>query len=334
MITLIPGLSPLINAILLALIVGTLVGFVTTLSVQSAGKARLNKRIALIAGSMHAAKGAGGKGTGQRRKMVQQKLKEIEDKAKAKKQNKDSLKELLIQANLDWTPTKFYIISAIVGVISTLLYILKGYPPIGAPLVLITMGLGAPRWFLKKKAAKRQKAFTMRFADAVDVIIRGIKSGLPVGECINMLGREMPEPIGLEFRLITEGQKLGMTLEEVLGRALVRMPTAELKFFAIVLAIQQQTGGNLADTLGKLTDVLRQRKKLKDKIQALSSEAKASAGIIGSLPFVVTLLLYLVNPTYLSPLFTESLGHTLIMIGFSWMGIGVGIMFKMINFDF
>ncbi len=334
MIVLIPGLSPLINAILLALIAGGLVGLVTTLSVQSAERAKLNKRIALIAGVAHSVKGAGGKGTGQRRKMVQAKLKEIEDKAKAKQKKKDNLRDMLTQANLDWTPTKFYVVSAIVGAVSFILYMLKGYPLIGAPLVLITMGLGFPRWFLKKRAARRQKAFTMKFADAIDVIIRGIKSGLPVGECINMIGREMPEPIGLEFRLLTEGQKLGMTLDEVLNRALIRMPTAELNFFAIVLAIQQQTGGNLADTLGKLSDVLRQRKKLKDKIKALSSEAKASAGIIGSLPFAVTLLLYLVNPNYLTPLFTESLGHALIMVGFTWMGIGVAIMVKMVNFDF
>jgi tight adherence protein B len=203
-----------------------------------------------------------------------------------------------------------------------------------APLVALTCGVGLPRWIVKHLATKRQKAFTLRFADAVDIIVRGIRSGLPVAECLNIIGREMAEPVGLEFRLIVEGQKLGLTLEEVMTRALIRMPTPELKFFAIVLSIQQQTGGNLADTLSKLSEVLRGRKKLKDKIQSLSSEAKSSAGIIGALPFMVSGLLYLVNPTYMSLLFTTPMGNVMIAGGVVWMGMGVFVMAKMIAFDY
>lgn len=334
MIALIPGAPAIVNFILFAVLVGLAVGGATIYSVQSAARARLNKRIAAVAGILPGAKGAAGaKAGGQRRKLVQAKLKEIEDKAKAKKKS-GSIRELLTMANLDWTPTRFYVVSAIVGLVAGLLYLARGFAPIGFPLVVLAMGLGFPRWVLKKRIARRQKAFTLKFADAVDVIVRGIKSGLPVGECITMIGRESPEPVGLEFRLITEGQKLGMTMDEVLARALLRMPTQELKFFAIVLAIQQQTGGNLADTLAKLSDVLRQRKKLKDKIKALSSEAKASASIIGSLPFLMTGILALVSPNYIGTLFSDPIGHILIACGFAWMGTGIFIMTKMVNFDF
>jgi tight adherence protein B len=335
MIELIPGLPPLFNALIVALIVGFFVGTATTLAVQQAEKAKLTRRIALVAGTLQGSKASGGmRAASQRKRMVAAKLKEIEDKAKAKKSNSNSLRDMLMQANLDWTPKRFYIVSVIVAVVGTALYLLKGFPPLIAPLVTITLGLGLPRWVLRKMASNRQRAFTFKFADAVDVIVRGIRSGLPVGECLNIIGREMPEPVGLEFRLIVEGQKLGLTMSEVLDRSLIRMPTAELKFFAIVLAIQQQTGGNLADTLSKLSDVLRGRKKLKDKIKSLSSEAKASASIIGSLPFFVSGLLYLINPGYLSILFTDPTGHVLIAGGLTWMGMGVFVMSRMIAFDY
>ncbi|TAN55699.1 MAG: type II secretion system F family protein [Rhodospirillales bacterium] len=335
MIELLPGLPPLVNALLVAMLVGVLVGTITTLAVQHAEKVKLNRRIALVAGTLSTSKSGGGaRAAGQRKRMVAAKLKEIEDKAKAKKSSSNSLRDMMLQANLDWTPKRYYIVSAVVAVVGTALYLLKGFPPMVTPLVTITLGLGLPRWVLRKMALRRQKAFTFKFADAVDVIVRGIRSGLPVGECLNIIGREMPEPIGLEFRLIVEGQKLGLTMSEVLDRSLARMPTAELKFFAIVLAIQQQTGGNLADTLSKLSDVLRGRKKLQDKIKSLSSEAKASASIIGSLPFFVSGLLYLINPGYMGILFSDPTGHVLIAGGLAWMGMGVFVMSRMISFDY
>ncbi|MFA6019140.1 MAG: type II secretion system F family protein [Rhodospirillales bacterium] len=337
MIELVPGLPPFFNALIVALLVGVAVGTLTTLFVAQAERAKMRRRIAQVAGIMTSSKSASGQrgaSAGQRRRVVAAKLKEIEDRAKAKKSSGKSLRDMLLQANLDWTPTKYYVVSAIFALVGTALYLLKGFSPMIAPLVVLTLGIGVPRWLLRRKATKRQKAFIFKFADAVDVIVRGIRSGLPVAECLNIIGREMPEPIGLEFRLIVEGQKLGLTMDEVMERALVRMPTPELSFFAIVLSIQQQTGGNLADTLSKLSDVLRGRKKLKDKIQSLSSEAKASAMIIGSLPFFVTGLLYLVNPDYLMVLFTNPTGHVLIAGGLTWMSLGTFIMSKMIDFDY
>lgn len=337
MIELFSDLPQFVDAAFLALAAGGLVGTVTTLLVMQAERAKMRKRIQQVVGGASPARALSARGLaggGQRRRMVTQKLKEIEERAKAKKSSGKSLRDILLQANLDWSPTKFYLASAACAVAATGLYLLQGFSLLIAPLVAITAGLGVPRWIVKRMAGKRQKAFTFKFADAIDVIVRGIRSGLPVGECLNIIGREMPEPIGLEFRLIVEGQKLGMTLEEVLVKALARMPTPELKFFSIVLSIQQQTGGNLADTLTKLSDVLRSRKKLRDKIQSLSSEAKASAGIVGSLPVFVSGVLFLVNPDYMRLLFVDPLGQVMLIGGAVWMAIGVFIMARMIDFDY
>ncbi len=189
-----------------------------------------------------------------------------------------------------------------------------------------------PRFIIKSMAKRRQKQFTANFADAIDLIVRGIKSGLPVNECFNVVAREFNPPLGEEFRLMVEGQNLGMTLDDLMDKGIERLPTAEYKFFAIVLQIQRQTGGNLADTLGNLSSVLRQRKQLRDKVQAMASEAKASAMIIGSLPWFVTGVLSVVNPEYLLLLWTEPAGNVMLGVGACWLTLGITVMRKMINF--
>ncbi|MBF0375180.1 MAG: type II secretion system F family protein [Alphaproteobacteria bacterium] len=296
-------------------------------------RARLRRRIAVMLGGKggKAAKGGVGLSAMQRRKSIQTKLKDAEA-TRAKKRGW-RLREDLLQAGLSATPQHYVIVSVVSGIVSAGVYWLMKMPPVGTPLVAITMGLGFPKMVLGMMKKRRFKAFTKVFADAIDVIVRGIRSGLPVGECINMIAREMPDPVGGEFRLMAEGQRLGMTLDEVLQRAIERTPTAELRFFAIVLSIQQQTGGNLAETLAKLSDVLRQRKRMRDKVQAMSSEAKSSAGIIGSLPVIVATLLAVVAPEYIGLLFTQPTGHTLIGIGFTIMSVGVFVMKQMINFE-
>ena len=163
--------------------------------------------------------------------------------------------------------------------------------------------------------------------------MRGIRSGLPLGECLNIIASEAPEPVRTEFRLITDGIRLGMTLNEALQRALTRMPTVEVKFFTIVLTIQQQTGGNLAETLDNLSSILRQRKKMQGKVQALSSEAKSSAMIIGSLPFLITGALLLVQPDYIAMLFNTEIGNIMLAGILLWMGLGIVIMKKMVSFQ-
>ena len=193
---------------------------------------------------------------------------------------------------------------------------------------------GVPRWLLAFLKKRRETKFLDGFPDAVDIIVRGVKAGLPLHDCIKMITLEAAEPIKSEFRLIMETQAIGMPLGEACAKLYERTPLPEANFFGIVVAIQQKAGGNLSEALGNLSKVLRDRKKMKAKIQAMSQEAKASAGIIGALPIAVLTLVYLTSPQYISLLFTNSVGH--IMLGGSaiWMILGVLVMKKMINFDF
>jgi tight adherence protein B len=294
-------------------------------------RAKLRRRLAAVVGPSASRKSGKGVSSLVRKKAIQNKLKEIEDTRNKKRGYK--LREELVQAGLSINPQQFMMLSAVAGAVCAALYALTSYPKIGIPLVGVVGAVGLPKFALRVLIRRRLTKFTKDFADAIDVIVRGVKSGLPVGECMNMIGREMPDPIGVEFRLVTESQRIGLTLNEALAKAVERVPTAELKFFAIVLGIQQQTGGNLADTLQKLSDVLRQRKKMRDKVQAMSSEAKSSAGIIGSLPIVVGSILMLVAPDYIGLLFSTDTGNFQIGVGITVMGIGILVMRQMINFE-
>jgi len=193
---------------------------------------------------------------------------------------------------------------------------------------------GLPLWVLSFLKNRRQTQFQTEFANAIDVIVRGVKSGLPLNDCLRIIGQEAAEPVAGEFRAITEGLRVGLTLEEALKKMYERMPVAEVNFFMIVLSIQSKTGGNLSEALGNLAGVLRDRKRMKGKIKALSSEAKASAGIIGSLPPAVMLLVYMSTPDYITVLFTDRMGHMMLAGGALWMSIGVFVMRQMINFKY
>lgn len=292
----------------------------------------MRKRLEVIAGKKSLKDDKEMDTSNYNRKKIQDNLKQLTNNSKHK--NKKALKNLLVQANLNISLVQFWIFSLLFGLLVTGLWgVFKDFNLI-AGLIWFYATFGFPRRFVKKRCLKRQRAFTSNFADALDIIIRGIRSGLPVGECIKMIGREMPDPVGQEFRLIVEGQKIGLTISEIMQRALERMPTDDFRFFAIVLTIQQQTGGNLAETLQKLSDVLRGRKKMQDKIQALSSEAKTSAMIIGSLPVLMILVLKLAAPDYINTLFDERIGHYLLTLGAFLMGVGTLVMKNMINFDF
>lgn len=324
----------IIGGVLSALLLGLSVFGGAVYALKFSPRARLRKRVAAIAD-------AGGSGVvertdksspGAKRKLIQAKLKEIENSQK-KKRSRNEVRQRILEAGLDLSPRNFYLISAISALIGAGAYLLTDFLAAGAILVAIPSGLLLPRWVLGYLARRRKRAFTKQFADAVDVIVRGIQSGLPVGECLNIIARESPDPVGHEFRLITEAQRLGLTMDESLQRALERMPTPELKFFSIVLNIQQQTGGNLAETLGNLSGVLRDRKKMADKVRAMSSEARSTAMIIGSLPFIMIGLLFMSSPDYIMKLFTDVIGHMLIAAGIALMAIGSFIMKKMISFE-
>lgn len=290
-------------------------------------KRRLEAVIARVAGE-RAAKGKGDEV--DRRKAIQQKLKEVEQRRSGRRRFR--LREAIAQAGLTITPMRFVLLSAAAGLVAGLVLHSLISPLMGI-LGGVAGGIGLPHLALKIVAARRLKRFTSLFADAIDVVVRGVRSGLPIGECMRIIGREMPDPVGHEFRLVMEGIRLGMTVVESLDKMSERVPTPEARFFAIVVGIQQQTGGNLADTLAKLSDVLRSRKRMKDRVLALAQEAKTSAAIIGALPIILAGVLGLVAPQFIGLLFTTTIGHYLVMIGLFWMGIGIMVMRGMINFE-
>lgn len=271
--------------------------------------------------------------SGPRRKQVQETLKELEEKQKAEKERL-TLRLRLQRAGLEITPRTFYIASGFVGLFTALVMMLSGLPVGAAILGGFAGGFGVPRWVINFMTKKRQAKFVEEFANSLDVIVRGVKAGLPINDCLRIIAKESPEPVGSEFRDLVEGQAVGVTVEQGLQKVYERMPLAEVNFFMIVLAIQQQAGGNLSEALGNLSKVLRERKKMRAKIQSMSQEAKASAGIIGALPPGVMILIYVTTPEYISLLFTTTAGNLIIVGGLFWMGLGILVMRKMINFNF
>jgi len=266
-----------------------------------------------------------------RREQIEGSLKEVEAR---RLKEKISLATRLTQAGLNWTPRKFMVISGILAAISGVLVMLGGGGPLAAIGFAFAAGFGLPRWSLGFLKKRREKNFLRALPDAVDVIVRGIKAGLPLFESIKVVAADAPEPLRSEFLAIIETQAIGMPLGEACGRLFERMPVPEANFFGIVIAIQQKSGGNLSEALGNLSKVLRDRKKMAEKIQAMSMEAKASAGIIGALPPIVMLLVYLTTPDYISLLWTHPTGQLMLVGCVIWMSMGILVMKKMINFDF
>jgi tight adherence protein B len=226
------------------------------------------------------------------------------------------------------------IISAGVGMGMFVLGMLLGAGLLTAAGLGFAGAFGIPRWLLSFLKKRRETKFLNAFPDSVDIIVRGIKSGLPLLDCMKMITVDAPEPLRSEFRTIVETQAVGIPLGEACGKLYENMPVPEANFFGIVISIQQKAGGNLSEALGNLSRVLRDRKKMKAKINAMSQEAKASASIIGALPIAVMTMVYITSPQYISLLFTEPLGHVMLACSAGWMFMGVMVMKKMINFDF
>jgi tight adherence protein B len=269
-----------------------------------------------------------------RRRQVAETLKEIEDRQKARE--KVTLRLRLQRAGLEVTPNAFWIASAASGAaIGTATFLsAPGLTPLVSIAAAFVGGLGLPRWALLFLTKRRQKKFTSEFANAIDVIVRGVKSGLPLNECLAIIARESPSPIREEFQDVVEQSRVGVPLQDCFERTMQRMPLPEVKFFAIVIAIQQQAGGNLSEALGNLSGVLRDRKKLSMKVSALSAEAKASAAVLGALPFIVMLMVYVTTPNYIMLLFHSRTGNFMLMTAAFWMTCGILVMRKMINFKY
>ena len=268
----------------------------------------------------------------QKRKNIADSLKEMEDRQKAARKKALTLRAQIEQAGLDWTPVKFWTMSLILGGVAAVVVFFVTFNILFTLAAGVIAGFGLPRWILSFMKGRRLKKFTENFADALDVIVRGIKSGLPLNECLKIIAREGEGPVGQEFQILVEGIAVGVDSNEGLRRMQGRVPLAELNFFAIVLAIQSKTGGNLAEALSNLSAVLRARKMMREKVQALSAEAKASAMIIGVLPPGVGTMVTVISPEYMLPLFTEPMGQMMLGGGALWMGIGILVMRGMINF--
>lgn len=321
----------------LILLLATMLGVVLLVGLASrratGGRAGMRRRLKTlgVAFARTAASRAGAGDSTARRQLIQGKLRELERQRQRSRRN--TPRQLLLQSGMPLTLRGFVLGSAAAAAAAGGLLALAGLAPFLCLLSAAGVGLLLPRLVLRAVVRRRQARFTRHFADALDIMVRGVRSGLPVGECLRIVARESPDPVGPEFQLFTESQRLGMTLKQALDRAVERMPVTELQFFSIVLQVQQQTGGNLAATLDNLSGVLRGRKRLLDKIQAMSSEAKASAMIIGALPFLVCGGLWLANPEYIALLFTQRLGNVMLGGCGVWMLIGIAVMHKMIHFE-
>jgi tight adherence protein B len=267
-----------------------------------------------------------------RRDMVETTLKELDEKHKKSKSVPLAIR--IRQAGLSWSKRQFMIVSAGIGLGMFVLGTLLGGGLLTAAGLGFAGAFGIPRWLLSFLKKRRESKFLNAFPDSVDIIVRGIKSGLPLLDCMKMITVDAPEPLRSEFRTIVETQAVGIPLGEACGKLYENMPVPEANFFGIVISIQQKAGGNLSEALGNLSRVLRDRKKMKAKINAMSQEAKASASIIGALPIAVMTMVYITSPQYISLLFTEPLGHVMLACSAGWMLMGVMVMKKMINFDF
>jgi len=271
---------------------------------------------------------------GSRRKQIEESLGKIEERQKSKKKKSKTIESRLMQADWSTKPQTFMMISFVLAAAFFGIPFIAGMPLPACLGLSFVMGFGLPRFILNTAISRRQKKFTNHFADAMDIIVRGVRTGLPLGDCLKIIAHESPDPLGSEFRRVVEGESLGIPIEVCLEQMYERMPISEVNFFATVLNIQKTTGGNLGEALANLSNVLRGRKILREKIKALSAEAKVSAIIIGSLPIIVMTLVTIASPQYMEELYTTPTGHRNLMIGAGMMVMGTLMMRKMINFKF
>lgn len=307
-----------------ALLIVALCAVVFTFSGSDNGRSK--KRMAAIRGQ------GGGAGALDPERA---KRRALEDAQKAKPQVKRAnLERRIERAGLSISIKTYWIVSGISGAITGVLALLLVQSIIAFVLAGFAGGFGIPRWVLGFLTRRREQAFTREFAPAMDAIVRSVKSGLPVIEALKLVAAEIPQPVAGEFQRLTDSLKVGLTMEQSIRRMYQRMPTSEVNFFGIVMSMQSKAGGNLSEALGNLAGVLRDRKRLKDKVRAMSSEAKSGAIIIGSLPPLVMTMVYVTTPVYMTPLFTTDIGKVLLGGCAVWMGIGIFVMKSMINMKY
>lgn len=310
--------------------VGALFLALTAMRGPSASKT-VKRRIELIK-ERHGDMIAGG-AQAQIRKLFAARANQLEGYASTLIPKPALLRKRLEQTGKEITLGKYAIICLGVAALVMTLLLIRGMPFILSFLLGLFFGVGGPHYVIGKMIKRRVNKFNVNFPDAIELMVRGLRSGLPITETLGIVSTEIPGPVGIEFRMVADKMKIGRTMEAALQETADRLGTPEFQFFVITLAIQRETGGNLAETLSNLADVLRKRAQMKLKIRAMSSESKASAYIVGSLPFVVFTLVWMINPHYMAGFFSDQRLEVAGIGGMIWMGIGAGIMAKMVNFE-
>lgn len=320
----------MLGAVVLA--VGALVMFVglTVFGEQR----RMANRLESIGTRWRRSDGSGGVAPQLRRDQYDSSMPIVDKFIKQVLPRPEVLRERLSRTGRSISIAKYLLYSALFGTLATSSAIFAFHFPLGPSLLGgVFASIGVPHMFVGYLIGRRQKKFTNQFPEAIDLIVRGLKSGLPVTESMRTVGQEMTDPVGAEFRQISDEVEFGQTLEEALIDAIKRIDTPEFKFFVVALSVQRETGGNLGETLENLSDVLRKRRQMKQKIKAMASEPKASAWILGCLPFLMFGIIFATNAPYALQLFTDPRGHVLIGAGLISQTIGVLIMAKMVRFE-
>ena len=302
-------------------------------ALSSDGNEVMDKRVKVVAKERESALKRKSDPDAERKKKMLGGIKDLQMRETQMRKARLSIAARIDQAGLTMPEQTFWIASAGLGVVATIIVMVMGQPIYYALAAGAVAGMGLPRWILGFLVGARQKKFTSEFANAIDVIVRGVKSGLPLNECLKIIAREAPEPLAGEFRRLCDSTSMGVPLDQGLTKMFERMPLPEVSFFSIVLAIQLKAGGNLSEALNNLSVVLRSRKLMREKINALSSEAKASAAIIGALPVCVCGIVYVTSPDYMGLLFSDPTGHMGLLAGVTMMSMGIFVMRQMINFD-
>jgi tight adherence protein B len=296
----------------------------------ASGDSRAGKRRAAVKKTEAKAR-SGAIDKAAKKKQIVENIKDLEKKSR---RARPDLQTRIEQAGLSTSSRQFMILFAAVAAALGGLTYFKSGSPLLAGLVAAMSALGLPNLVLARLRARRINKFVAIFPNALDILVRGVSAGLPLIDTLRIIANESPEPVRSEFRRIVEAQALGLPLAEAVEKMASRVPVSETNFFSIVIGIQSKAGGNLSEAIGNLSRTLRERKKMKGKINAMAMEAKASSVIIGAVPFVVTGLLYLSSPKYISLLWTTEHGRIVAAIAIFWMSIGVAMMKKMISFDF
>lgn len=331
-----PNLPHLLTFLLAAFSVGGVLFAVFQPHLSSS--ARFARRKDMVLRNRASSSAVQGRGEGrQRRRSVEDTLREIEEKqrALARSRSRKSLPSQLTEAGLGWSKRGYWAIcAATVLLLFVTFWLGAGIALPFAAVLALSGGAVLPHAYVNFRRNRRFKAFAVQFPDAVDVIVRGVRSGMPLGDCLRVLAIESQEPVRSEFRTVVADQTMGVTVQEAVQRLADRVALPETNFLSIVVTIQSRAGGNLTEALSNLSTVLRERKKMRAKIRAMSAEAKASGGIIGALPPIVASVLFLTSPDYVSLLFSTTVGNVVLAASGCWMLIGVLVMRKMINFDF